>query len=225
MKVFISWSGNLSHKIALILKDWLPNVVPSIDDAWVSSESISKGSQWSHETTKALAESDYGIICLVPENLHEPWLNFEAGAIFRAFHSSRVSPFLFGLVPKQVEGPLALFQATEYSKDDIRKLIHSINKVGLNAIASRELNDLFDQHWPRLEQSLDLLKQSDLPAAGGRVRYLKGRKDIYANAHQLLGLAEQRVRVLQFFVGQDLQKVTLRKQQKFFVQSVTAALT
>jgi len=42
MKVFISWSGELSHKVARIFRDWLPNVV-QILEPYVSSEDIDKG--------------------------------------------------------------------------------------------------------------------------------------------------------------------------------------
>lgn len=29
MKVFISWSGNKSHKVGLIFREWLPSVIQS----------------------------------------------------------------------------------------------------------------------------------------------------------------------------------------------------
>ena len=37
MKVFISWSGNISLKVAQIFREWLPSVIQSIEP-YVSSE-------------------------------------------------------------------------------------------------------------------------------------------------------------------------------------------
>lgn len=201
MKIFISWSGALSRKIAVSLKEWLPTVIQSID-AWVSSEDIAKGSRWSSELAKALEQCDYGLICLVPNNIHEPWLNFEAGVISKSIDQGRVFPFLFGLTPEQLEGPLKLFQCTVYTKDDIHRLVLDLNKANTkDPVPTERLNKLFELCWPELEGLLNPIKHSELPVAGGKVTYLKGRNDIYAHAHQLLKSAEQRVRVVQFFGG------------------------
>lgn len=200
MQVFISWSGDLSHKVALVLKDWLERVFSHLH-AWVSSEDISKGSNWSNELDSALSESDYGITCLVPDNVHEPWINFEAGAISKSLSKGRVCPFLFGLSPEQIDGPLRRFQCARYSKEDVRKLVGSLNDISKDKAPERRLDEIFAMWWPELESKLDALKHDDLPVAGGRVRYLKGRNEIYAHAQELLKLADQRVRVVQFFGG------------------------
>jgi hypothetical protein len=198
MQVFMSWSGELSHKVARVLKDWLEKVLPL--HAWMSSEDISKGANWSHELEMALSDSSYGIVCLVPDNVSEPWIHFEAGAISKSL-DGRVCPFLFGLTADQIDGPLRKFQCATYSREEIRKLVARLNTLGNTGTSEKILDEIFDKWWSELENKLDALKHADLPVAGGRVRYLKGRNEIYAHAHQLLKLAEQRVRVVQFFGG------------------------
>ncbi|MFF2501131.1 hypothetical protein [Peribacillus sp. NPDC058075] len=63
MKVFLSWSGEYSKNIALILKEWLPLVIQTLEP-YVSSEDIRKGSRWSASIGQELEVSNYGILCL-----------------------------------------------------------------------------------------------------------------------------------------------------------------
>ncbi len=156
MKIFISWSGEQSHKVACALRDWLPSVLQHVDP-WVSSEDIDKGARWIPELGKQLESAQFGIICLVPGNLHEPWINFEAGAMSRSIDAARVSPFLVGIDRSAVQGPLAQFQSTIFEKEDVRKLIHSINHASENPIVADRLNRAFDLCWLGLAQELTSL--------------------------------------------------------------------
>jgi len=133
VKVFVSWAGNLSHKVAIAFRDWLPSVIQSVKP-YVSSEDIYKGSRWSAEVAKELATTNYGILCLTKDNLDSRWLNFEAGALSKSVENSRVSPFLFDFKVSSLDGPLAQFQTVLNDEDEVLKMLGSINngeEVGL----------------------------------------------------------------------------------------------
>ncbi len=161
MKVFLSWSGDLSHKIAIELREWLPFVIQSVEP-YVSSEDIDKGSRWSIDIAKELEDSSFGILCVTPQNIDAPWLNFEAGALSKAFTTSNVSPFLFGLKPSELKkSPLLQFQSTLYDKKDLLKLVLSINSaLGKEKLDESKLKQTFDVWYEKLKNNLDpLLKE------------------------------------------------------------------
>ena len=155
MKVFISWSGTTSHTIAKILRDWLPSVIQSIEP-YVSSEDIDKGARWSSDIAGELDSSSYGIICLTPDNLGAPWINFEAGALGKSVDKSRVSPVLFNLNKSDLKGPLVQFQATVFERDDVLKRMQSINgSLGDESLDEARLGKAFTTWWPELEGQLN----------------------------------------------------------------------
>ena len=128
MKIFISWSGSLSQQVAKILHEWLPSVLQTVKP-YMSSEDIDKGSRWSIELARELESSSYGIICVTPDNISAPWLNFEAGALSKAFDASRVSPFLYKVRTSELTGPLTQFQATSYERDEVLRLVGGLNEL------------------------------------------------------------------------------------------------
>ena len=109
MKVFISWSGETSKAVAETLHDWIPNVIQAVKP-WISSENIDKGARWSADMAKQLGETRVGVICLTPDNLEEPWILFEAGALSKTLEQTYVCPYLFGVKPSNLKGPLFNFK-------------------------------------------------------------------------------------------------------------------
>lgn len=160
MKVFLSWSGDISHKVALTLRDWLPSVIQSIEP-YVSSEDIDKGARWSTDIAAELADSSYGILCVTKENLHAPWLNFEAGALSKTMDKSFVSPFLFDIKRSEVNGPILQFQSTIFEKDDVKKLLFSLNKADNGEqLTPERLEKALGVWYPDLEKQLNQLLES-----------------------------------------------------------------
>lgn len=158
MKVFLSWSGHKSHQVALVFRDWLPSVIQSINP-YVSSEDIDKGARWSTDIAKELEDSTFGILCVTKENLEAPWLLFEAGALSKMMEKSSVCPFIFDLKRAEVKGPLLQFQSTVFEKEDVKKLLLTLNKsCGEAGLKEELLLRTFDVWWPNLEQSLNNIK-------------------------------------------------------------------
>ena len=158
MKVFISWSGHTSHKVALVLRDWIPSVIQSIQP-YVSSEDIDKGARWATDIAGELDESSYGILCVTKENITAPWLNFEAGALGKSVDKSRVCPFLFRVKRSEVEGPLLQFQSSVYDQEDVLKLLKSMNKACADdGIEDGRLEKAFGVWWPALQNELDQIQ-------------------------------------------------------------------
>lgn len=166
MKVFISWSGGLSHKVACSIRDWLPSVLQYVKP-YVSSEDIDKGARWSTDIAGELQESTYGILCITMDNLHAPWINFEAGALSKSVDKSRVSPFLVDIKRTEVEGPLLQFQSTVFEKTDVEKLLTSINNASAitERIPQERLAKAVDVWWQQLEDSITAAKKEFESAA------------------------------------------------------------
>lgn len=159
MKVFLSWSGDRSKAAAEKLGEWLAQVIQAVEP-WVSP-GIEKGARWQSEIADRLGEAKVGIVCLTSSNLTAPWILFEAGALSKT-KESYVCTFLLDVTPADVEPPLGQFQHTVFTRDDVLKLVQTINKA-VNACAERFLNDqnlvaVFDTFWPQLETRLNKIK-------------------------------------------------------------------
>lgn len=129
MKIFISWSKPRSKALATALADWLPRVVQSVQ-CFQSDEGIRAGQRWLTEINAELEASNFGILCVTPENIGEPWLNFEAGAIAKQVSGgSRVVPLTMGFSPSLLEPPLGQFNGVRADAEGIKRLLVSINEA------------------------------------------------------------------------------------------------
>jgi hypothetical protein len=160
LKVFISWSGDLSKAIAVKLREWLPLVIQSIDP-YVSSEDIGKGQRWGPNVSEKLKESSFGIVCLTPDNLEAPWVHFEAGALSKVIEESYVCPFLVGVKNSDISGPFKQFQTTLFNKEDVNRFIGTLNSSLINGqLDSARLQKMFELFWPELESGINELLEA-----------------------------------------------------------------
>lgn len=167
MKVFISWSGESSKKIVSAIHDWLPTVLQNVKP-YMSAENIEKGERWSIDIANQLQETNYGIICVTPDNINAPWILFESGALSKSMTNAKVSPIIFGLSPSDLsKSPLLQFQASQFNKGEMLKIVRSINSSAPEGEQiSRDVTDrAFNRAWQELEDivsGVELIGRSDL---------------------------------------------------------------
>jgi hypothetical protein len=132
----------------------------------MSEEDIPKGVPWLTTLNTELAVSKFGIVCVTRENFAKPWLNFEAGAIAKAVGDSRCCPLLLGVDSAEVQGPIALLQATKPAADDLLRLVKSINDQLEESLADAILKKSFNKWLPELQQNIEeaLSSAPDIPS-------------------------------------------------------------
>lgn len=161
MKLFISWSGERSKKIAAVLYEWLPSVIQALKP-YYSKEEIPKGRRWSPELARELEESHIGIIVLTPENLKSTFIHFEAGALSKNREAGRVSTILFDVKETDVESPLSEFQNTKFSKEDVFRLMQNLNHLlSESKLDDKVLQNVFEKMWPDLEKNANEILKTE----------------------------------------------------------------
>ena len=162
-RVFLSWSGERSRRMANSLAAWLPRIIQNCR-TWTSDRNIEKGQRWFEEIGKTLEEHHFGIICTTPENYTAPWLLFEAGALSKSIGRSRVCPLLLGLSPSELKGPLLQFQATVVAQEDMLKLVNTINaQMGDARLDKDILMDCFHRFWKDIEADMTTIAKVPIP--------------------------------------------------------------
>ena len=153
MKIFISWSGELSYTIAVLFSKWIPLMVQPVTTIVAAGED-KRGEAWFKKLMYQVKQTDFAIICLSMDNLNSPWLLFEAGVIANRLDQANVCKVLIGdLSENDIEPPLLNFQSAELKyKENIRKLVQKINQTNeTRMLSSNALNRAFDRGWPKLE--------------------------------------------------------------------------
>jgi len=156
LRIFISWSGERSKAIAIALKTWLKDVVQQFEP-WMSDLDIAAGTRWGDDIVTELQASHCGILCLTPENMQQPWLLFEAGALSKSLSISRVVPYLFDVVAKDLRPPLSQFQSVPSTREGTLRLLESLNTSidGTPLLDPLRVGRAFEKFWPDLEDKLN----------------------------------------------------------------------
>jgi hypothetical protein len=159
MRIFISWSGDKSRYVALLLEEWIKIVIQA-SDPWVSTN-IERGALWFSEISEQLASVSLGIICLTADNKEKPWILFEAGALAKGLQTNRVCTFLIDLKNVDIGQPLAQFNHTEPTKESVFQLMNTINnQLGDKKLPQHILEKTFEKNWSEFEERFRIINES-----------------------------------------------------------------
>ena len=201
MKIFICWSGARSRLVAESLRKWLPKVIQAVEP--FMSEYIDKGSTWPDYLDERLRSAQLGLICITPENITEPWIQFEAGALYMNLKQERVCPYLLDLSPTDIPWPMARFQATKADKDDTKKLLDVINRtLDKTPLDEPRLLETFEKWWPELEGDLKTAIALETTA-----KPKESRRDIEDMLEETLELVRRQSRQFPALLLQGLAKL------------------
>jgi len=154
VKIFISWSGDRSRAVAAAFREWLPVVLEGTEP-FMSEVDIDKGTRWDAHISQQLARTDFGIICLTPENRMSAAMHYEVGALSKSVERAHIWTYLYGLGNADIKWPLSEFHHTPFEKEETRNLLKSINAVlGEYERDENVLDKAFDACWPMFEARL-----------------------------------------------------------------------
>jgi TIR domain len=126
MKVFLSWSGNFSQRVAEILYNYLPLMLHEVE-VFMSKHDLESGGRWTSQLAQELEASNFGVLCLTQENLQSPWMLFEGGALTKHIEGRACGLLLGHLTPADVSSPLSQFQHRVLSTEGFSALLRDIN--------------------------------------------------------------------------------------------------
>lgn len=153
MNIFISWSGQRSKQVAELFSKWIKPVLQPLKP-WISTRDLSKGTMFFGEIAKTLSENTIGIVFLTQENKNEPWILFEAGAIYKGLDENRIFTFLIDLEYEDIKPPLSQINHTKFEKTEVFKLLSDINNLLQidQSLEKEVLVNVFETNWPTLEK-------------------------------------------------------------------------
>ena len=157
MKVFLSWSGDKSQRVAQEFSSWAPLVLQAVKP-WISSRDIDRGSIWFTEITEQLKDTNFGVLFVTRENQAKPWLLFEAGALSKGLADNRVCTVLVDLAVSEIEAgsPFQQLNHTKIDRDGTLRLIKTMNKkLASNDVQENMLEKTFDALWPSFEEKVE----------------------------------------------------------------------
>jgi len=201
MNVFISWSGERSKRVALLLDEWLQCVLQRVKP-FMSSKDIDRGSLWFSEINDQLKNTTIGVICLTKENINKPWILFESGALLKGLSSNRVCTFLIDLQTSDIGDPLAQFNHTLPNKEGVWSLIQTLNNGDIeNRIGEKILDRIFETYWPQFE--LEFKKIIEDTVEGKAIKKKDEDSEILYEILNSVRFMDKRIRNLEYEKKQE----------------------
>ena len=197
MKIFISWSGDLSREFAEFFDHWLKDVLQGVE-TFISTSDIGVGDDWRKELDESLEENSIGVLILTPENISSQWLFYEAGALAKTSEIARVMPLRLGVSNFDIQkGPLSKFQNANADRSGIKSILVAINELlQERGVDQDRLERSFSRWWPDLENKISSVQNNILDIDVERFD-----ENTASNSNELLGQLAEEVRELSKLVG------------------------
>jgi hypothetical protein len=171
MKIFVSWSKVPAKSIAVELKHFLEMTLRTVE-VWVSDSDLQKGKRWGPQLAQELESTNVGIICVTPNNMQEPWLHFEAGALSKSMADAAIHPLCLSVDKSQLPSTLSQFQATVFEKEDFLGLVIAINNAGGAPEKESGVRERFERGWEGLEGAVSKALYAAIPVRDDAVKYI-----------------------------------------------------
>ena len=139
--------------MANALRDWLPMALNYVEP-FVSDKDIQAGDRWAQKIAGELESSNFGIICITPENISSEWILFEAGARSKSMLDGKVIPLVFDLELSELMPPLSQFQAQKLELSGMMEVVRSINEIAEKKTDEKIIARSVPALWPQLETAL-----------------------------------------------------------------------
>lgn len=147
LKVFISWSGDLSNAVARIWHEMIDTLFDNVTP-WMSDKNIELGTRNMTMISSELKNTRFGIVVVTQENQNSQWLTFESGALSWNVDdpTTRLVPSLVDFKsPGDLTGPLSQFQAGVLGEEHVRQTLEAVaNAVGADWLKKSEV---FNALW------------------------------------------------------------------------------
>jgi hypothetical protein len=161
MDVFIGWSGERSAQLAKAVHHWLPRIIQNAHP-FMSQRDIGAGADWSREIHERLDGALFGIICITAENISEPWINYETGALTNGPNKPAVCPLLLRLDPREITGPFTRLMAKVADHEGILQLVTSIaaKLPDGERVDPQIITSAFKMVWPNLQNDIEAIPET-----------------------------------------------------------------
>ncbi|MFA3899045.1 MULTISPECIES: toll/interleukin-1 receptor domain-containing protein [Rhodococcus] len=163
LKIFVSWSGDLSQRVGDAIRKSL-DLLGEGFDPWTSVRDIHFGDTNIEAIRDQLGNSHVGIFILTRENQHADWINYEAGAL--SMHKGdlkrRVVPLLIDMEKMyELEGPLRGYQGFVLDEENWLTLLDQL--IGLTNMKQSVVMDRYDLQKTTFWAEIEKIK-ADTPA-------------------------------------------------------------
>jgi hypothetical protein len=149
------------------MRNWLPKVIPGLKP-WLSVREILKGRRGAIDIWEALEGINIGIICLTKENVLEPWILFESGALSKTYSETTTlvcTYLLGGLEHSDLPAPMRDFQYTQPDREDTRKMVldvaAAVKGEEMSEPEKAQVDAAFNSLWPEFESQLNTMPSSE----------------------------------------------------------------